>query len=95
VREARLRVTCHFRIRILTEDSFLETLTWSYMKWFYDALDMIYVNSEGYRSAWIERGIAPEKLRILPRGLDTTLFHPSRREPEFWQKRGALTCDSR
>lgn len=75
-------------IRILTDDSFLETLTWSYMKWFYDALDLIYVNSEGYRRAWIERGITAEKLRILPRGLDTALFHPSRRDAEFWVKRG-------
>ena len=25
-------------VRILTEDSFLETLTWTYMKWFYDQL---------------------------------------------------------
>lgn len=75
-------------IRILTDDSFLETLTWSYMKWFYDALDQIYVNSEGYRTAWIERGIAPEKLCILPRGLDTALFHPSKRDAAFWQKYG-------
>jgi glycosyltransferase involved in cell wall biosynthesis len=46
------------------------------------------VNSEGYRRAWVDRGIAPEKIRILPRGLDTTLFHPSRRDPAFWQKYG-------
>jgi glycosyltransferase involved in cell wall biosynthesis len=76
-------------IRILTDDSFLETLTWNFMKWFYDSLDLIYVNSEGYRTAWIERGIAAKKIAILPRGLDTTLFHPSRRDGEFWVKRGA------
>lgn len=76
-------------IRILTDDSFLETLTWNYMKWFYDSLDLIFVNSAGYRTAWIERGIAAEKIAILPRGLDTALFHPSRRDPEFWVERGA------
>ncbi len=76
-------------VRILTEDSSLETLTWTYMKWFYDQLDMIYVNSESYRTAWIQRGIAPGKFRILPRGLDTTLFHPSRRDPLYWKKFGA------
>lgn len=75
-------------VRILTDDSFLETLTWNYMSWFYQQLDLVYVNSESYRGAWIERGIAPEKIRILPRGLDTTLFHPSRRDPAFWEKRG-------
>jgi len=81
-------------IRILTDDSFLETLTWSYMKWFYDALDLIYVNSEGYRHAWSERGIAAEKLCILPRGLDTALFHPSRRDPAFWTRHGANPGDT-
>ena len=75
-------------VRILTDDNFLETLTWNYMKWFYEQLDMLYVNSEGYRRAWTDRGIAADKIRILPRGLDTTLFHPSRRDPVFWQKRG-------
>ena len=75
-------------VRILTDDNFLETLTWSYMKWFYEQLDLLYVNSEGYRRAWTERGIPGERIRILPRGLDTTLFHPSRRDPDFWTKRG-------
>jgi len=75
-------------IRILTDDSFLETLTWNFMKWFYDQLDLIYVNSDGYREAWIERGIKPDKFRILPRGLDTALFNPSRRSSSFWVERG-------
>ncbi len=75
-------------VRILTDDNFLETLTWNYMKWFYEQLDLLYVNSEGYRRAWTDRGIAAHKIRILPRGLDTTLFHPSRREPDFWKKHG-------
>ena len=75
-------------VRILTDDNFLETLTWSYMKWFYDQLDLLYVNSEGYRRAWVDRGIAADRITILPRGLDTTLFHPSRREPEFWRQYG-------
>jgi glycosyltransferase involved in cell wall biosynthesis len=75
-------------VRILTDDNFLETLTWNYMKWFYEQLDLLYVNSEGYRRAWADRGIAQEKIKILPRGLDTTLFHPSRRDPEFWTKYG-------
>ena len=75
-------------VRILTDDNFLETLTWSYMKWFYEQLDLLYVNSEGYRRAWRDRGIAAEKIQILPRGLDTSLFHPSRRDPDFWKKHG-------
>lgn len=75
-------------VRILTDDNFLETLTWNFMKWFYDQLDLLYVNSEGYRRAWIDRGIAAERIKILPRGLDTTLFNPQRRDPAFWKKHG-------
>jgi len=75
-------------VRILTDDNFLETLTWAFMKWFYEQLDLLYVNSEGYRRAWIDRGIPAGRIKILPRGLDTTLFHPSRRDPDFWKPYG-------
>lgn len=75
-------------VRILTDDSFMETLTWDFMHWFYSQLDIIYVNSEDYRKCWIDRGIPAEKLKILPRGLDTKLFNPTRRNPEFWKSRG-------
>jgi glycosyltransferase involved in cell wall biosynthesis len=75
-------------VRILTDDSFMETLTWDFMHWFYSQLDIVYVNSEDYRKCWIERGIPAEKLKILPRGLDTKLFNPTRRNPEFWKSRG-------
>jgi len=75
-------------VRILTDDSFMETLTWNFMHWFYSQLDVIYVNSEDYRKCWIERGISREQLRILPRGLDSHLFHPSRRDSAFWRARG-------
>ena len=76
-------------VQILTDDNFMESLTWRYMRWFYGQLDLIYVNSEQYRTSWIERGIDGAKLKILPRGLDTRLFHPSRRDPKFWVSRGA------
>jgi glycosyltransferase involved in cell wall biosynthesis len=76
-------------IRILTEDSFLESATWHYMHWFYGQLDTVFVNSEEYRQNWIARGFDPGKLKIFPRGLDTELFTPARREPTFWEKFGA------
>ncbi|MDP9254628.1 MAG: glycosyltransferase [Verrucomicrobiota bacterium] len=76
-------------IRILTEDSFLETLAWNYMHWFYGQLDTVFVNSEQYRRSWIDRGFDPAKLKILPRGLDTDLFNPARRDPKFWRRRGS------
>lgn len=76
-------------IRILTEDSFLESLAWKYMHWFYGQLDTIFVNSEQYRQSWIDRGIEPAKLRILPRGLDTNLFSPEKSERNFWNQFGS------
>ncbi|MEY5026356.1 MAG: hypothetical protein RLZZ244_1884 [Verrucomicrobiota bacterium] len=76
-------------VRILTEDASMETLTWSFMSWFYNGFDEVLVNSEPYRQAWIERGMAPSKLRILPRGMDLDLFHPNRRKTDFWSLRGA------
>lgn len=75
-------------VRILTDDSLMETLTWNFMHWFYHQMDLVYVNSEDYRVLLANRGIAPEKLKILPRGLDTVMFHPSRRDEGFWRQRG-------
>jgi hypothetical protein len=31
-------------VRILTDDSFMETLTWNYMHWFYNQLDVLTCN---------------------------------------------------
>src|SRR5216110_1077014 len=76
-------------VRILTEDSFLESMAWRYMHWFYGQLDTVFVNSEEYRESWIKHGFDPARLKILPRGLDTELFTPARREAVFWEKFGA------
>lgn len=73
-------------IRILTEDKFLESLAWTYMRWFYGQQDTVFVNSEQYRRSWVDRGIEEAKLKILPRGLDTELFCPERRDVTFWRR---------
>ena len=72
-------------VRILTDDSFLETLTWSFMQAFYSQLDLLYANSEHYRDCWAARGIPKERIHILPRGLDTQLFSPAKRERAIWE----------
>src|SRR3954469_23986101 len=76
-------------IRILTEDSFLESVAWGYMHWFYGQVDTVFVNSEEYKQSWIKRGFDPKKLQILPRGLDTDLFTPARRDTGFWAQHGS------
>lgn len=75
-------------VRILTDDSWMETLTWNFMQWFYEQMDIVYVNSGDYRQALEARGIKAGRIRILPRGLDTELFSPARRDESFWPKRG-------
>jgi glycosyltransferase involved in cell wall biosynthesis len=82
-------------VRILTEDSFLESVAWRYMQWFYGQLDTVFVNSEEYQQSWIKRGFEPAKLKILPRGLDTELFHPARRDSGFFEKFGASNGEVR
>lgn len=76
-------------VKILSDDHAMETLTWNYMHWFYDQMDVIYSNSRYYLDLWVERGIAPRKLRIFPRGLDTDIFNSRQRDAEFWPRRGA------
>jgi len=48
----------------MTDDSFMESVAWRFMQWFYGQLDTVFVNSEEYRRSWITRGFAPEKLKI-------------------------------
>src|SRR5881227_2154163 len=82
-------------VRILTEDSFLESVAWGYMHWFYGQVDTVFVNSEEYKQSWIKRGFDPAKLKIFPRGLDTELFQPARREPAFFEKFGVQNGEVR
>ncbi len=63
------------------------------MHWFYGQLDTVFVNSEEYRQSWIKRGFDAAKLKILPRGLDTELFRPERRNPAFFEKLLARATD--
>ena len=76
--------------RFLSEDDpLVEGMAWNYMHWFYSQMDRVYVNSQSYLERWVDKGLAREKLAILPRGLDTELFSTSHRKEDFWKRRGA------
>ena len=76
--------------RFLSEDDpMMEGIAWNYMHWFYSQMDRVYVNSQKYLERWVERGLAREKLTILPRGLETQVFDLQHRDPDFWKRRGA------
>lgn len=62
-----------------TGDTYVEDLMWKYMMWFYEQMDVVYVPSRAAGEDLIEKGITPGKICVVPVGVDTELFHPSRR----------------
>ncbi len=60
----------------LTGDKMIEDLAWKYMIWFYNQCDTIFASSCATFSELVERGIKPEKIRMMPRGVDTDKFNP-------------------
>lgn len=63
----------------LTEDPAVEELVWKYTLWYYDQMDAIFVPSRSTFQELAAKGIAPEKIRLFPRGIDTVRFHPAKR----------------
>lgn len=80
--------------RILSRDPLIENLTWRGMDAFYFQADTLFVNSQAYKTRWLERGFPSNKIRILPRGVDTELFNPNQRDPHFWEKYGRKNSDA-
>ncbi|MBT0666149.1 glycosyltransferase [Geobacter pelophilus] len=76
-------------VRDLTNDEFLEQAAWSYMIWFYSQMEEVMVPSNGTREQLQSRGLAAEKMKPLPRWVDTEQFSPDKRQPGFWQQRGS------
>jgi glycosyltransferase involved in cell wall biosynthesis len=75
-------------VRTLTDSEALEQLAWSYMRWFFESMDRIYVPSRRYLELLAERGFSRQRLRVLPRGVDRERFRPERRDPRFWRRFG-------
>ncbi len=72
--------------RYLTKDYLIEDLMWKYVVWYYDQLKVVYVPSKSTGDELISKGISPQKIRVIPRGIDIERFHPSRKDPEFIRK---------
>lgn len=75
-------------VRSLTNDEFLEKAAWSYMIWFYGQMEEVMVPSSGTREQLAARGLAMEKMKPLPRWVDTDCYSPGMRNPSFWKSRG-------
>lgn len=65
--------------KALTEDAYVEEMSWRYMIWFHEQLDAVYVPSKATGAELVDKGISAEKIRVYPRGVNTERFHPSKR----------------
>ncbi len=75
-------------VRDLTNDEFLEQAAWNYMIWFYNQMEEVMVPSTGTREQLQSRGLPLEKMKPLPRWVDTEQFNPAKKSPGFWEQRG-------
>jgi glycosyltransferase involved in cell wall biosynthesis len=73
----------------LTADHSCEESAWNYIIWFYNQLDEVLIPSRATRDQLLERGLAPAKVRPLPRWVDTDLFSPALRDLGLWTTLGA------
>jgi glycosyltransferase involved in cell wall biosynthesis len=76
-------------VRSLTNDEFLEQAAWNYMIWFYGQMEEVMVPSVGTREQLAARGLPPERMKPLPRWVDTEVYAPALRTPGFWTGHGA------
>src|ERR1039457_2525277 len=76
-------------VRSLTNDEFLEQAAWSYMIWFYGQMEEVMVPSTGTREQLLARGLPPERMKPLPRWVDTEVYSPEMRNTDFWKTCGA------
>jgi glycosyltransferase involved in cell wall biosynthesis len=74
-------------VRHLTEDSFLEQMTWRYMRWFYDQMDTVLVPTMSYFRQ-LSQHLDPVKLQVMDSGIDTDRFNPAHRVADFWRQHG-------
>ncbi|MCF8144239.1 MAG: glycosyltransferase [Deltaproteobacteria bacterium] len=70
----------------LTDDSAIEELTWKYVLWYYNQMDLVYVPSQSTGDELAHKGVSPSKIRLFPRGVDTERFHPAKRNLKFMQQ---------
>lgn len=71
-------------VRYLTGDEAMERLTWEYMRWFYGQMKTVYCPSQNTIEHLVKNGFDPGRLKLVPRGVDTKLFHPNKRNSHLW-----------
>ncbi len=72
----------------LTRDRFMATMASSFVGWFYGKLDQVLAPSRAVVERLLALGVAEDKIRLIPRGIDHSLFRPDKREPEAFAEFG-------
>lgn len=66
-------------VRDLTGSADLEEVTWAFMRWFYGQMDLVAVPSRATGDDLIAHGLAPERLHVVGRGVEQSVFSPEHR----------------
>lgn len=69
--------------RVLSGSARLGDLMREYMRWLYGRCARVLVPSEATRLLMQEAKMPPDRLRVWPRGVDTTMFKPGLRDPQL------------
>jgi glycosyltransferase involved in cell wall biosynthesis len=72
----------------LTRDHRVTNGAVTYMKWLYGQMHCVFARSNAYQFSLRDLGVAEETMATLPAGVDTSKFHPGRRDGAIWQRLG-------
>jgi glycosyltransferase involved in cell wall biosynthesis len=67
--------------RYLTGDDTIEEITWKFVLWYYNQMDLIFVPSHSTGQELVDKGVSSDKIKLFPRGIDIKRFNPSRYSP--------------
>lgn len=71
-------------VRDLAGSRVLEEVAWRWVLWFYSRMDEVLVPSASTRRELIARGLRADRIRPLPRWVDTDFFSPRLRDLSLW-----------
>lgn len=75
-------------LRYLTGSGVLETLAWTYMRWFFGHMDRLFMPSRATMQQLESHGVDASSMSLFRRSVDLNRFHPARRRTDFWDRFG-------
>ncbi|WP_456370457.1 glycosyltransferase [Thermodesulfatator atlanticus] len=69
-----------------TENKSAYEAAWQFFTFFSNLCDKVLVPSKVYAEKLKNMGVLPHKIKTFVRGVDTTLFDPNKKDPDFWTK---------